>query len=228
MSLSQLRETEDRAKVESRRAKRTFKEFADTWTKKRTQRHKQSVKRTNESLLRNHLLPRWGDVALVDITPEAVDDWALVELAPGRPGARRHAYELFRAIMRSAEALNIVEVSPCTSETDENVAASCKAEESRRHAARGLSDLEIEGLVRELPDSMLPMFKFMLMTGIRLGEARELRWKDINFSEGTFSPRQMVLEYCWSWRCLPARYRPAHQVFEYCGGHLISIPASPP
>ncbi|WP_182354206.1 tyrosine-type recombinase/integrase [Flaviflexus huanghaiensis] len=161
---------------------RTFGEYAAEWMEKR--HLTPAVKRTHSSLLRVHLLPRWGAVPLRQITPEAVDDWALLELAPGAPGARKNAYELFRAILNTAVALEIIDRSPCVSVTDKNFAQSLKGEKSRRHEPRSLPDSEIAAIVKELPAHAVPMFLFMLMTGLRLGEARELRWKDVDLTTG--------------------------------------------
>lgn len=191
-SPQQMKVEEDQAKAASKGAKLSFREFAGTWLKKRDGRHKATVKRSYESQFRVHIFPRWGDVPITEITPKDVDDWALIDLSPDRPGARRHAYELFRTVMRSAESLRIIESSPCTSETDENVAESCRNQESTRHRPRSLTNAEIDGLVQELPQTMLPMFKFMLLTGIRLGEARELRWKDLDWEEDTCSITRSV------------------------------------
>lgn len=189
-SPAQLKARQALDDLDNARARKTFGEFAAEWVMKRARRHKESVKRTNDSLLRIHLLPRWEKTPIASITPEDVDTWALLELAPGRPGARRHAYELFRAIMRSAEALKTIDVSPCTTDTDQNVAASTSEEPSQRHKARSLTNAEISGLIDELPRTMVPMFKFMLMTGLRMGEARELRWGDVH--EGVCSVTRSV------------------------------------
>lgn len=169
---------------------RTFGEYVADWSAKRN--HTPSVRRTNESLLRIHLLPKWGEVSLRDITPEDVDNWAMLELAPGFPGARRHAYDLFSAIMNNAEALQVIPRSPCTRVTDANVAKSIASQKSLRHESRSLTDVEIAALMTELPGSMVPMFSFMLMTGLRIGEARELRWKDTDLSTGECSITRSV------------------------------------
>lgn len=164
---------------------RTFQTLTQTWIE--TNGHEPSVVRTNESSLRMHILPRWGHVPVDEITREDVLLWGINDLAPGRPGARRNAYGVFSAIMSMAADLGIIKGTPCTPMVTEKVLQSCQTMTSRRHAPRALSDEEISLLIEALPATAVPLFKFLLMTGLRIGEARELRWKDIDLEAARMS-----------------------------------------
>jgi|GEM_PF-5138208 len=164
---------------------RTFHTLSQTWIE--TNGHEPSVVRTDESSLRMHILPRWGHVTVDEITREDVLLWGINDLAPGRPGARRNAYGVFSAIMSMAADLGIIKGTPCTRMVTEKVLQSCQTMTSRRHAPRALSDEEISLLIEALPATAVPLFKFLLMTGLRIGEARELRWKDIDLGAARMS-----------------------------------------
>jgi Phage integrase, N-terminal SAM-like domain len=95
----------------------TLREYADVWL---TTRDLQPTTRDHyRQVLREHVYPTFGDVAVTAITPAAVRAWH-AEVArgkgskvPDRPTARAHAYGLLRTILNTAVADDVIEVNPC-------------------------------------------------------------------------------------------------------------------
>ena len=82
-------------------AARTFGSYAEGWMESRPLTP--ATRRAYQSSLRTHLLPQWGNTPLQAITTPAVREW-LANLAPGRPGARKKSFELFKTILNTAVA----------------------------------------------------------------------------------------------------------------------------
>lgn len=177
------REARERAEVEARRP---FGPYAQSWVDTRTLTR--ATRDGYQSLLDIHLAPKWGDTPIRDITTAAVRAW-VATLAPGHPGARRHAYELFKTIMATAVEDDLIDHSPCK----RNMLGSVKgAGKSMRHAPRALSAEEVSALADEVPGYMRTVVLLLCVTGMRAGELRELRVKDVNLEAGTLSISRAV------------------------------------
>jgi integrase len=67
---------------------------------------------------------------------------------------------------------------------------------------------EVQAVIRELPDSLKPVAAFLAITGMRVGEALKLRWKDVDATEGTITLRPTATK-TKAWRTVPYGVHPA-------------------
>ncbi len=147
---------------------------------------KYSERVTTKSLLKNHLLPRLGDLDLADIRGAAIQELR-VELK--RAGLQdKSAYNvltLLRRVLRYAHRLELIESVP-------HFPMPKAVKQGRREAVeigiRRENFLAFEELERLLDAAECPMLKAMILVGaragLRAGELRALRWQDINQARG--------------------------------------------
>jgi integrase len=96
-----------------------FREWADRWMERRVDIGA-STRARDASLMRNHLLPAFGDRALSAITQEDVAEWVaeLTRKTSGRggllsEGSVRLCYVLVSSVMSEAVNARLIRVSPC-------------------------------------------------------------------------------------------------------------------
>lgn len=171
-----------------RESLRPFGTYAEQWLQ--TRRIAATTRDAYEVNIRTHLLPKWGQTPIREITTVQIREWLATELAPGKPGARRHAFELFKTIMATAVDDDIISVNPCK----RNMLGSTKADagQSQRHAPRALTGEEVQALADEVPAYMRAAVLLTITTGLRMGELRELRVKDFDAQAGTLSITRSV------------------------------------
>lgn len=175
---------EEAARIEAvRRAQiegKTFAEYAERWFAQKG--HKPSTATAYRKYYENHLKPHWGDTPLRSISTPLVMEWVAEHLSPGKDGARRKAYELFRSILNDALLDELIESLPCNKRT--NQLAQRKTGESARHEAHAISAEELFAVIGHLPEHERLFTLFMGVAGLRLGEARELRRHDLDLENG--------------------------------------------
>lgn len=128
-----------------------------------------------ESALRCHVLPRWADVDLAEITPEALQSWVD---GFGRPGAAEKAYKTLRQVIRWAIRRLGVRVPDPTV---------CGVELPRRAPYRPeVMDAQgVRSYLRALWGHECEAVAICSVTlGLRRGEACGLRWEDIDLRTG--------------------------------------------
>lgn len=158
----------------------TFRTFANDWLttrdlKPRTRDH-------YRTLLDRFLLPTFGDVELVEITPADVRAWH-AKLATG-PTYKAHAYALLRTITRQAVADGVLAASPCTIPK----AGSAK----RQIKIKPASLAELERIVAAMPERLRLMVLLAAWCALRFGELAELRRKDVDVKAGVLHVRRGV------------------------------------
>lgn len=165
------------AEAKAKRDAYTFGEYADTWMA--TRRLTDATRNSYVSYLETHLRPRWGTVPLKAITTMDVRAWLAV-LAPNSPGARKKAAELFRAILNSAADDDLIAVSPYKRNMLGQVQAPTPTKKIVKREQRALSLSELDALAAEVPAYMRLLVLLSGLLGLRMGEALELRGKDIS------------------------------------------------
>jgi len=150
----------------------TLDEFYGRWL---ASKHnlKPSTMVSYEHTFRLHVLPTFGGKPLRAITPPDVQRWidglAGSGLSPATVG---RCFRYFRACMKQAEAWGLIDRAPTV-----------KISLPRRDAGE-LDFLEPDDILRLLDtarEQERPLFAVLAMSGLRLGEALALRWRDVDF-----------------------------------------------
>lgn len=170
--LEVAREREE-AEQQAKRDALTFGEYGTAWIEGRELRV--STRRTYLGFMRNRLEPRWGDTPIKDIATSDVRAWIAKTAKDAHPKARLEAFQLFRAILNTAEEDGVISRSPC-------VRGMMKGVEPKKQPA--LTYQQLWALADEVPDYMRLLVLLSGLTGLRQGEARELRGKDVISGDG--------------------------------------------
>jgi integrase len=162
----------------------TFGSYAAAWITERG--IAASTTDLYRSLLRLHLVPTFGDVAVADITPAGVRAWRASRLAAGAgPTTVAKAYALLRAVLMTAVDDRLIKRNPCRIKgasyvpTPERPTATVQ----EVYAIAGASQSRYRALV------LLAAF-----CGLRWGELVGLRRRDLDTETGTIRVRRNVAE----------------------------------
>lgn len=150
-------------------AGRTWREWCEQWWPSRGVAA--STDRSDAGRRDNHLMPRWGDVPLIDITRQDVKDWAAA-LRDGPDGdgglAPATVIQVVGLLSRSLRGAVDAEVLPY------NVADKLKLPKPAPGKERFLTREQVFKLLAELDGVHLAMTKLLVGTGMRWGEAAGL------------------------------------------------------
>jgi integrase len=136
-------------------------------------------------VLRDHILPAFGEAEVPGITPSAVREWHAALKGKTGPTMRAHAYGLLRTIMNTAVADEMVPANPCRVRGGGQV--------KRAKTIRPASLAELETLVKALPERYRLMALFASWCGLRFGELAELRRSDIDVRNAVIHVRRGVV-----------------------------------
>lgn len=160
----------------------TFREYSTTWLATRRNRRGEPLKpRTVDlynGLLRQHILPTFGDLPLVAITPDLIDTWHR-QLLPDKPTRRAHAYALLFSVLKSASSgrHRLIRENPCQIEGAAHV--------ERKFEPNPATPDQIRIIVAEMPEKYRAFVLVAAFCGLRYGELAELRRKDLDLKAMT-------------------------------------------
>lgn len=169
---------------EERTTPPTVQEYAEVWLRER-----QLEIRTREhyaQLLRDHIYPDLGDVAVPSLEPTRVRTWHADLKGRTGPTARSHAYGLLRTMMNSAVSEDeLITANPCR--------VRGAGQSKRVKKIRPASLAELETIVTSVP----PLYRLMVLLAawcaLRFGELAELRCYDIDLNNGIVHVRRGVV-----------------------------------
>lgn len=129
-------------------------------------------------LLRLHVVPTLGKVALVKLTPTQLEALYGALLKQGlSPTTVHHVHAVMRTALARAERQGIVQ---------RNVAALAAAPRLRRREMHTLTSAEARRVVEAARGERLEaLYILALSTGMRQGEVLGLRWRDVDFEHAT-------------------------------------------
>jgi len=163
--------TEQRAGtyVTAERSAMTVREWGQQWHSSRVDL-RPSTEERNASILKVHVYPRWGDLALADVTHEAVQVWVGL-LDVGTVATRRRVWSVFSAMLNAAVKARRLGVNP---------ALGVKFGSAKTRRKHYLTVPQVDALVAAMPAHWRAWTTFLAFTGLRVGEAAELRARDVN------------------------------------------------
>lgn len=161
--------------VESRNL--TITRLADDWVKAHPD-WAPSTRVRNLDILRVHVLPRWGDTTLGDVTEEAVQDW--VNDMTVTPGTMRRHHQVLSGILTLAVRRK---------KTPANVALHVTFPTGKTRKMTALTVREVDAFVAAHPEEWRTWARFLAYTGLRVSEAAGLRVRNVDLDR-----RRVVVE----------------------------------
>jgi integrase len=168
--------------AEPKAAPLALRAYADAWLAGRDL--EQTTRDHYAQLLRDHVYPTFGDVAVVAITPPAVREWFANLRTSTGPTARAHSYGLLRTIMNTAVADELIAANPC------RVRGGGSTKRAKRIKPSTLG--ELEALVGATPDRYKLMMLLAAWCALRFGELAELRRRDVDVKNRVIHVRRGV------------------------------------
>ncbi|GAA2956326.1 site-specific integrase [Streptomyces enissocaesilis] len=161
-----------------------FGSYASTWIKERG--ISASTADLYQSLLRNHLEPTFGTIALADISSARVRAWRVARLDAGAGASSvAKSYALLRAVLMTAVEDRLIRRNPC------RVKGASTAATPERPTATIQEVYALAGAIQ-------PRYRVLVLlaafTGLRWGELIGLTRRDIDLDAGTLRVRRNVAE----------------------------------
>jgi integrase len=163
---------------------KTFQPYAVDWLRRRVATGLRSAN-DYESMLRNHLLPKWTHHALTDIRPLEVRSWVeSLQAKDLAPRTVRNIYGLLRNILADAMMDELIETNPCCLR-----GASLPPNEHKDPDFREKHVFSHEETLQIISQSDIPLrwrclYMLQFATGNRIGETLALEWGDVQIDNG--------------------------------------------
>jgi integrase len=131
------------------------------------------------AILNRHVMPRWGDVRVGGITPEAIQDWVNGLAKVREPNTVRRIYSVLRAVLKVAVERRYLIANPCDV---------VRLPRSTAVAIDRRVILAAEEVVA-LAETITPRYRLLIYaaayTGLRAGELGALRRRDVDLLHGS-------------------------------------------
>lgn len=141
-----------------------------------------STRARNESILRRHVLPRWGSVALDMVREEDVQAW--VNQLPGAVGTRRRIHQVLSGVLTLAVRRKRLPANP---------AAGAVFPPSDAKRMRPMTVREVDAFVAAHPSYLRTWARFLAYTGLRVSEAAGLRVGDVDLERRRVAVREAIV-----------------------------------
>lgn len=171
------------------RSRVTFRTLAQQWkVDVLPTKYKHSTQKNHQHIMEKHLIPRFGDLALSDVTTQTIQSYVTHLTKAGyAPKTIDHIHDVLSAILRSALKWGHLHVNPARG-----------VEMPRLKTIRPKWALTVDqavALAAQLP-WLLPrtLVGLALLTGLRRGELFALQWCDIDEPNRTLQVRAAVYE----------------------------------
>jgi integrase len=171
------------------RSRVTFRTLAQQWqVDVLPTKYKHSTQKNHQHIMEKHLLPRFGDFALSDVTTQTIQSYVThLTKAAYAPKSIDHIHDVLSAILRSAVKWGHLHANPARG-----------VEMPRLKTIRPKWAFTVEqatALAAQLP-WLLPrtLVGLALLTGLRRGELFALRWRDIDEPNRSLHVRAAVYE----------------------------------
>ncbi|HXG66853.1 MAG TPA: site-specific integrase [Blastocatellia bacterium] len=161
----------------------TMAEFVNGLWQHHVRKVKPSTAYSYDCVMRRHVLPEFGDRALLEITPADVTRFfgGLNELSPT---TRLTLYRLLKFLFTIAVEHDLIPTNP--------VRQKLHRPEARRAEKPALSAAEIRKVIAAAEAKYRPLFLCLAVTGMRIGEALALRWQDVDFARGRLTVKHTL------------------------------------
>ncbi len=167
--------------IDPRHASLTFEDYAERWLAERPDLRPRTVE-LYESLLRCHILPKFGKLPLGKVTPTSVRSWN-ASLSAAYPVTGAKAYRLLRQIMGTAVSDELVGRNPC-------VVRGAGQEHSPERPM--LTVAQVAALAEGMPEEWRIAIDLAAWCQLRVGEILGLERRDVDLLHTTISVERTV------------------------------------
>jgi integrase len=168
-----IRKTWEPPEAQKPATKLKFGDYSQQWMDQRDL--KDRTRQHYRKLLDHHLIPEFGALPLVSITPDEVRAWHAKMGKRGAPTIRAHCYGLLRTILGTAASDGKIGSNPCVIRG--------AGTSHRVHKVRPATLDELEIIVGAIPEQYRLMVLLGAWCAMRYGELAELRRKDIDLTD---------------------------------------------
>lgn len=145
-----------------------------------------------ESLIRTRLIPHFGKMPLGEIDAVALDAYFRDMRTAGRSHSTvRNHRSLLNCLFEEAAERGLIEANPMPPASRRGRGRAARRKKERPHwkSAQLAAGLEA---ARKLEPELLPLVALMGLAGLRLSEARGLRWEDLSFAARSITVRRTL------------------------------------
>lgn len=169
------------------RSRVPFRKIAEHWRKSVVPMYKHSTQKNHIHNLEKHLLPRFGDIPMLEITRQGIQEYVVQLTQRGyAPRSVDHIHDTLSALLRTAVKWGHLPSNP-SREVDLPKLRNVKPKWA-------LTIDQAKSLVDLLPPLPRTIVGLSLLTGLRRGEVFALRWRDLDDQPGTLLVREAVYE----------------------------------
>lgn len=169
------------------RSRVTFAALAAEWQVHVVPMYKHSTQKNHRHILVKHLLPRFGEMFVADLTRHQVQAYVAHLLHAGyAPKTIDHIHDVLSAVLRTAVKWGHIENNP---------ARNVDLPQLRTVRPKwALTELQAAALLTALPPLAKTLAGVALLTGLRRGELFALRWRDFADDDAALTVREAVYE----------------------------------
>jgi integrase len=163
-----------------------FGNYAQTWLAGRT--YERTTTARDASIMRTHLIPRWGATPLGRIDHSAVQQWVSELSVSLAPATVAQCHRLLSAVLRSAVRDRLVLANPCEG---------IRLPRQQRTADHGVTiarNAFLELLLPAVPDRWRALVALAGGAGLRWGECVGLRWEAVDLDRGLVYVTRVAVE----------------------------------
>jgi integrase len=169
------------------RSRVAFRALAAEWQAHVLPMYKHSTQKNHRHILEKHLLPRFGDKAIADVTRQEVQAYVAHLVSNGyAPRTTDHIHDVLSAVLRTAVKWGHLRENPAR---DVDLPALINV-----RPKWALTIPQAVSLLAELPPLARTLVGLALMSGLRRGELFALRWRDLDEHRQCLNVREAVYE----------------------------------
>jgi integrase len=173
------------------RSRVAFRMLAADWLAHVVPMYKPSTQKNHRHILGKHLLPRFGDKAIAEVTRQEVQAYVAHLVSAGyAPRTTDHIHDVLSAVLRTAVKWGHLKENPAR-----NVDLPTLANVRPKWA---LTVAQATALLEALPPLVRTMVGLALVSGLRRGELFALRWRDVDDRTRCLTVREAVYEGTFS------------------------------
>ena len=169
------------------RSRVLFRTLAAEWQAHVLPMYKHSTQRNHRNILEKHLLPRFGDMAMTEITRQEVQAYVAHLVSSGyAPKTTDHMHDVLSAVLRTAVKWGHLPDNPAR-EVELPTLTNVKPKWA-------LTVTQASTLLEALPPLPKTLVGVALLSGLRRGELFALRWRDFDERSRCLIVREAVYE----------------------------------